>query len=351
MICFAFVFAVVFSLAIPEEVHGARKKVIEWGWDEPDPSFIKANIRHMELLPFDGLVFHVISKDGANLSWETWGRKRFEVDDFRHAIEDLRSTDFDKFRELFLRVNVTPGDIDWFDEEGFGTVLHNFGVAARIAKEGGCRGFMFDVEQYQGQPFDYGKQARAKEIPFERYASKVRERGRQWIREVNKYFTDITILLTFGYEIAGFREGKSRADSPYGLLADFLDGILEACSPKTRIVNAWESSYPYKTKKEFRDALYTIKFTSLKWTSVPDRYRKHVRAGFGIWMDCDWRRVGWNTDDFRKNYFTPEEFEEAVRYALKASDQYVWIYTEQPRWWTRERLPEAYINALAKARK
>jgi hypothetical protein len=129
------------------------------------------------------------------------------------------------------------------------------------------------------------------------------------------------------------------------------DGILEACSPKTRIVNAWESSYLYKTKKEFRDALYTIKFTSLKWTSVPDRYGKHMRAGFGIWMDCDWRRVGWNTDDFRRNHFTPEEFEEAVRYALKASDQYVWIYTEQPRWWTRERLPEAYINALAKARR
>jgi hypothetical protein len=182
MICFAFVFAVLFSLAIPGEAHGARKKVIEWGWDESDPSFIKANIRSMELLPFDGLVFHVISKDGANLSWETWGRKRFEVDDFRHAIEDLRSTDFDKFSELFLRVNATPGDIDWFDEEGFGTVLHNFGVAARIAKEGGCRGFMFDVEQYQGQPFDYRKQAGAKEIPFERYASKVRERGRQWIR-------------------------------------------------------------------------------------------------------------------------------------------------------------------------
>jgi hypothetical protein len=28
----------------------------------------------------------------------------------------------------------------------------------------------------------------------------------------------------------------------------------------------------------------------------------------------------------------------------------VWIYTEKPRWWTREELPPAYIEAVRKAR-
>lgn len=30
--------------------------------------------------------------------------------------------------------------------------------------------------------------------------------------------------------------------------------------------------------------------------------------------------------------------------------RYVWIYTEQPRWWTNERLPPAYIDALRAAK-
>jgi hypothetical protein len=67
-------------------------------------------------------------------------------------------------------------------------------------------------------------------------------------------------------------------------------------------------------------------------------------------MDCRWRQVGWNLDDFTKNHFTPEEFEASVRSALDVGDEYVWIYTEQPRWWTNERLPPGYVSVLRRAR-
>ena len=68
-------------------------------------------------------------------------------------------------------------------------------------------------------------------------------------------------------------------------------------------------------------------------------------------MDHDWRKSGWDLENFSKNHFTPPEFEASVRAAMRASDAYVWIYTEQPRWWTREKLPQAYIEALERARK
>jgi len=32
-------------------------------------------------------------------------------------------------------------------------------------------------------------------------------------------------------------------------------------------------------------------------------------------------------------------------------EQYVWIYTEKPRWWSNQELPQAYVDALARARK
>jgi hypothetical protein len=39
------------------------KKLIEWGWDEPDTKFMRANITEMGPFPFDGLAFHVISSN------------------------------------------------------------------------------------------------------------------------------------------------------------------------------------------------------------------------------------------------------------------------------------------------
>jgi hypothetical protein len=45
------------------------KKLIEWGWDEPDTKFMRQNVAKMEQLPFDGLIFHVAGSRGGNLSW------------------------------------------------------------------------------------------------------------------------------------------------------------------------------------------------------------------------------------------------------------------------------------------
>jgi hypothetical protein len=39
-----------------------------------------------------------------------------------------------------------------------------------------------------------------------------------------------------------------------------------------------------------------------------------------------------------------------VRLGLARADEYVWIYTEEPRWWTNAKLPKEYIEALTKAR-
>ena len=67
------------------------KKVIEWGWDEPDTEFIRENIKKMEEYPFDGLIFHVVSSKGGNFTWDMWGSRKFEIDEFQHSIENLKA--------------------------------------------------------------------------------------------------------------------------------------------------------------------------------------------------------------------------------------------------------------------
>ena len=84
-----------------------------------------------------------------------------------------------------------------------------------------------------------------------------------------------------------------------------------------------------------------------------EKYRKVFSLGFGVWMDHDWRKHGWNVTDVSKNFYPPDAFENSVRTALQTADEYVWVYTEQPRWWTKagkpEKLPEAYDQALRRA--
>lgn len=325
------------------------KKVIEWGWDEPDTKFIRENIDKMERFPFDGLVFHVTGNKGGNFAWDLWGGRKFTVEEFRPAIDDLKATKFNRFTELFLRVNVTPGKTDWFDDSAWADIRANFAVAAQIAREGRCKGFMFDVEQYDAQLFDYGKLKERAKKSFKEYQAQVRERGRQWMRAVNQHYPDITVILTFGYSTAQPEKGTDRSTAEYGLMADFIDGMLDACAKETTIVDGYEPSYPYKERAQFERGYETIKKKGLEWTSSPDKFHTNQRAGFGIWMDYSGRKKAWDTADFSKNHFRPEEFEKAVRTALELSDRYVWIYSEQPRWWTNEKLPQAYVDALRRA--
>jgi hypothetical protein len=48
------------------------------------------------------------------------------------------------------------------------------------------------------------------------------------------------------------------------------------------------------------------------------------------------------------------DFEAAALNALQQTDQYVWIYTETPRWWSEDgkpvKLPSEYAAALRQAR-
>ena len=52
------------------------KKLIEWGWDEPDTKFMRQNVEKMEQFPFDGVILHVTSCKGGNLVWEMWGSRQ-----------------------------------------------------------------------------------------------------------------------------------------------------------------------------------------------------------------------------------------------------------------------------------
>jgi len=338
------------TLALAAPARRASPALIEFGWDEPSTSYLREHIAEMERMPFDGVVLNAHYKDAAGkdavLEWTGFGSTKIPWEALQPALADLKATRFRRFTHNFLRFNTTPGDVDWFDD--FSAILHNARMAARLAKQGRLRGILFDIEQYNFPLFTFGKR-KYPERTFQEYERQVRRRGEEVMNAFQQEYPGLTVFMTFGYALAG-RTRADFANTSYGLLGPFLDGLYAAARGRTQIVDGWEMSYPYHTAEQFEEAYRRMHEEGASITAVPDQYRRHLSAGFGIWMDLDWRNRGWNAEGPSKNPRSPQDLQSVLEAALHRCDQYVWLYCEQPRWFPPEKLPDAYIEAVRAAR-
>jgi hypothetical protein len=335
------------------------KKLIEFGWDEPDTAFLRRHHAQLANSPFDGCVFHVVSRNsrGANdnFTWLAWGRRRFQRTEIQTALDDLRSLPGTRFRHHFLRFNVTPADLDWFDDHS--AIVENARLAAGLARTGGCAGILLDTEQYEGKLFDFRQTSKNTERSWAEYAVQARTRGREVMNALQEGYPSLTVFLTFGYSLLWKQSESGKkplADCPYGLLVPFLDGMIEAARDKTKLVDGHELSYGYREASAFIAGHEAIAKQSLRLAGDQERYRRVLSAGFGLWLDYDWRKRGWNRTGLDRNYFSPGRLEASLRAAIEQSDEYVWIYTEKPRWWSEKGgavdLPEAYVDTVRRVR-
>ena len=344
----------------PARVGAEKKKLIEFGWDEPDTAFMRRHIAQMEQAPFNGVVFHVTAAtpNGTpyDFLWHAWGRRSFTDTELATALADLTATPFRRFTHNFLRFNTSPGDVDWFDD--FSAICANARLAASIARLGGATGLLFDTEQYHAPLFDYRRQRDAGIIGWDAYAVQARQRGREVMEAFQHGYPDLTLFLTFGYGVPWLelqRGANSLAACEYGLLAPFLDGMVDAASRHTRLVDGYEPAYFHnKDLAAFAAAYRLVTADVLSIVADTRRYRRLLSVGFGLFLDYAPQGRLWNGVDGSANYYTPADVEASVRAALDIADEYVWIYTEAPRWWspagTPINLPEGYAEALRRVR-
>jgi len=332
-------------------------KLIEFGWDEPDTAFMREHVAEMEETPFNGCVFHANyrKEDGTsgNFTWECWGEKTFTEEQLEHVVDDLKHTPFKRFTHNFLRFNVTPGNVDWFDD--FAPILSNAKLAAKVAKQGGVKGLLFDIEQYNSALFNYPKLRDSGPKSWDECAEQTRKRGKELMEAFQSEYPNITIFLTFGYCLPWAQMGgeKKLEEVSYGLLAPLLDGMVDGANGKSIIVDGCELAYSYKDTSRFATAYKMMSEDVLKIVANPKKYKSVFSLGFGVWMDNGWRQHGWDTENFKDNFYTPEAFEVTLNTAIKTADEYVWIYTETPKWWTSSgqpaKLPQEYVQAVRRA--
>ena len=338
LIAAAFLLMTTVAFAVP-------KKLIEYGWDVPTPSFVAQHIREMEERPFDGLIMRVpnIGSVFENRKWD-----RAEVAGELAALAAIR---WEKFTDNFICM-YAASSMDWCRDADWENVLHNVGLCAEAARLGRCRGVCFDAEPYGENPWYYPKQAHAGEKSFADYCTVVRRRGAQFMARIQEELPS-PVVHTF-FLLSLFGDDQDLADNQYGLLPSFLNGMLDAATPGTIITDGNESSYYYTDGIQYvkaRRAILRAGRGPLVAAGNRGKYRAQLQCSQALYVD---HLFDMRTQKNISAYMTPEQrarwFEHNVFWALTTSDRYVWLYSEKMSWWKNEGLPPGLEQAVISAR-
>ena len=338
-----------------QEISLADKKVLGFAADRVNPSYLRKYVAEIEKLPLDGLLISVFPNEWMggegyrNLMW--FGGAPFTREDFSQAVADLKATEFKRFTDNFMDfpttvnnwgftvgdgelkphpVSYTFDNVDWFNK-GWSKIAENGAVAAYVAREGGLKGLLMDVEPYGGgsgvwkQPFLYSTYRKAclasgvTPRSREECVARIRRRGREFIEAVTAVYPEITIIIIH-------HTGWTR-DS---MVEPFVKGMLESRG-KATLIDGGEGGYPLITYREF-----TRLRESAESSHRTDKLLDTIEYAFGVWVDHTPNKYGgWHTDpaDFDKNYRSPSELEHTLHGALTAADRYVWLYSWHPQVW------------------
>lgn len=330
-------------MALPALAEPARKKLIATGWDQATTAELRTNLTAMEQRPFDGVALYARGRDASGKQVPlhvAFGTQAWQRAWFQPCVDDLRACRFQKFTDNFVLLGANAGNVDWFDDAGWAQVVEHWRIAAWLAKQGGLKGLLFDPEPYS-QPFSqflYDAQPDQARHSFADYQAQARLRGRQVMQAVAAEFPD---LVLFCYFLNSVQPGRAPqparlAHEGYGLLPAFLDGWLDAIPPGVTLVDGCESSYLYNSAERFLAATVRIKGDAQQFVAPENRakYRAQVQAGFGIYLDAYWNppTSAWHIVT-ASNETHAARLGQNVAAALRAADEYVWIYGEKFRWW------------------
>ncbi|MBB75136.1 MAG: hypothetical protein CMJ75_11565 [Planctomycetaceae bacterium] len=327
-----------------EQLTGPRKKLIGWGSDVAYPSKVQNNIRKIEELPLDGIVLSNFrgEKEGKEFSfdWECFGRQKFERKHLDSMIRLLGNIGYRRFTDNFLRFNLQPGDVDWFED--FNAPIHNALMWAAVAKEVGAKGWKFDLEDYQDKIFVYDRQRYADSKTFAEYAAQVRLRGRQMMEAIQEGFPDIVLLLSLAHSYVNRTPQASQKLaklSSYGLLPAFVNGLLDAAGPGVRMIDGQEQAYGYLLPEEYFRGYHDIRQRALELVprNLWGKYREKMEVGVAIFANLQLAVHRTATRYWVPHYLEPEErlrlFEQNIYHALQTTDEYAWLYSEHMGWW------------------
>lgn len=160
------------------------------------------------------------------------------------------------------------------------------------------------------------------------------------MRALESGFPGLTILFTYALTVDPVAIPADWLEPRYQLLAPFVEGMLSAASDKAMLIDGYESSYIYRDESRFRQAREQMLAVAPLYGV---RIEQPLRVAFGLWIDPVCGLGGLPLDGCG---FSPTEFKNAVDYAIRYSDRYVWIYSQNINWYTGSGIPENWREMM-----
>jgi len=360
------IFAFMMIVATPVIAQSAKstfseitdKKLIEYGWDVPQTDFVSTHLEEMQRQPFDGLIFQL--KDRGNIFLVKPPNQKVSADELR-TLRGLKAK-WTTFTDNFIAM-YAQSDMNWASDDDWKQITSRVSDYSQAARISGCVGLLFDPEPYGFNPWNFDIQHNPQQLSFEDYSQIVYRRGQSFMRAMKKEFPNIKLLMFFQYSLfydkahqtdPDLRGESLRKMRNWNLLLPFLNGMLSASSNNVQLIDGNEPSYYYKTADDFYRAYWAMHQGAK--INVPKKLRKkytnHVFAANALYMDYvfDKQGIGYNVASGMTDEEKAKWFEHNAYYALKTTDEYVWLYSERMNWWTHENWPAGIKEAIISAR-
>jgi hypothetical protein len=336
-------------------------KLIHYGWENPAISKLPGIVEKLAQSPFDGLAAK------ASRHNEIFQSKPYPEADFADDFKTLATLPEGAMSGSYLMINsATDGSYDWTNEEHWQAALANMRVVVRLARDGGFKGIVFDVEPYGKNPWDYSTQPdppSAKRPDFEAYAKLMNARGAAMMNMMEAEFPGLEVWCLFGLSannatLEKLRGGEAKAEvfskDSYGLWPAFFSGWIEASDEATRIIDGNESAYYYTSRKDFDAARSYIQkdFQEVLDPPYREKYGRKIELGHAVYLDGIMasaqspRFIGYylKSDEERRDMLRAH-----VMNAMQTSQSLVWVYAELPKWW--DEAPDKTIDETLRAAK
>ncbi len=334
------------------------KKLIAAGWDSPTAASFRQHLAQFETSAFNGTVIRPTRESGGGTSpaWDAFSREHWEYADFAAMLADLQAVSPVSCTSNFVLLNANPGNVDWFDDDGWKEIVEHWRMLARVAREGHLTGIVFDAEPYTPpfQQFAPASQSAHGAHDFQDYVEKARERGRQVMSAVATEYPGITILAyrVFGDLLPLLKSNRRLEavlpDQQYGLYPAFIDGWLDVMPKTALLVDGNESAYSYNSRKEFAQGYSRLRAGAKAFVAPQNRAKLsvHFQVGQALYLDAYLTPPGskWHIDSFGQT--AVKRLGINLAYALRYSDQYVWVYGEKGHWWASDTQYPAWETKL-----
>lgn len=355
------------------------KKLIEFSHHSPTIGEYEARTSFFEQGPFEGI--------SVKPSAEVAGGNIFMVNLWDSVSEETKLAELQTMRSLSRKAGLEENmlvlfgasQLDWFSDDQWRQVEEHLRFAANLCKTGGFRGILWDPEPYKPgkNPWRYSEQPGSELHSWFDYYIQLRKRGAQFIQIIQdeypglvifslREFSDFQSASPFSQNLIPVKDLKEARESLEGawwsLHLPFTLGIMEAIDEDVTFIDGNEEAYYYTSALEYFQARNII-FNEMR-SLIPAGLHKKYKANYylGHAVSTDYIAGNWagvlNGFPLRLSaqgkVLSPEEkalwFEHNMYYALRTADEYVWLYTEKPNWFSGEQVPEGFLDALLRAK-